>query len=45
MAQLKAQLKDDQDHNNINLKYSQNTQWFSMPIAGQLFDVLVDKGS
>jgi hypothetical protein len=26
LAQLKAQLKNDQDHNNINLKYSQNTK-------------------
>jgi hypothetical protein len=26
LAQLKAQLKNDQDRNSINLKYSQNTQ-------------------
>lgn len=48
MAQLKVQLKNDQDRNNINLKYSQNTQSdFSIKsaLAGQLYDVLVDEGT
>jgi multidrug efflux pump subunit AcrA (membrane-fusion protein) len=48
LAQLKAQLKNDQDRNSINLKYSQNTQSdFSIKsaLAGQLFDVLVDEGT
>jgi hypothetical protein len=26
LAQLKVQLKNDQERNNINLKYSQNSQ-------------------
>jgi multidrug efflux pump subunit AcrA (membrane-fusion protein) len=48
LAQLKVQLKIDQDRNNINLKYSQNTQSdFSIKsaLAGQLYDVLVDEGT
>jgi multidrug efflux pump subunit AcrA (membrane-fusion protein) len=48
LAQLKVQLKNDQDRNNINLKYSQNTQSdFSIKsaLAGQLYDVLVDEGT
>jgi multidrug efflux pump subunit AcrA (membrane-fusion protein) len=48
LAQLKAQLKNDQDRNSINLKYSQNTQSdFSIKsaLAGQLYDILVDEGT
>jgi multidrug efflux pump subunit AcrA (membrane-fusion protein) len=48
LAQLKAQLKNDQDRAIINLKYSQNSQSdFSIKsaLAGQLFDVLVDEGT
>ncbi|MEZ7499385.1 efflux RND transporter periplasmic adaptor subunit [Flavobacterium sp. Arc3] len=48
LAQLRAQLKNDQDRNNINLKYSQNAQSdFSIKsaMAGQLYNVLVDEGT
>lgn len=48
LAQLKAQLKNDQERNRINVKYSQNTQAdFSIKsvLSGQLFDVLVDEGT
>lgn len=48
LAQLKAQLKNEQDRNRINLEYNQNTQGdFSIKsaLAGQLYDVLVDEGT
>ena len=48
LAQLKAQLKNDQDRATINLKYSQNSQSdfnIKSALAGQLFDVLVDEGT
>jgi hypothetical protein len=40
-------LKNDQERNNINLKYSQNSQNDSIKsaLAGQLYDVLVDEGT
>jgi multidrug efflux pump subunit AcrA (membrane-fusion protein) len=48
LAQLRAQLKNDQSRNNINLKISQETQSdFNVKSAfdGQLFDILVKDGS
>ncbi|CAM2983414.1 efflux RND transporter periplasmic adaptor subunit [Flavobacterium frigoris] len=48
LAQLRVQLKNDQDRSSINLKYSQNTQSdFSIKsaMAGRLYDVLVDEGT
>ena len=48
LAQLKAQVKNDQRKSNINLKYSQKTQGdFSVKSAvnGELFDVLVKEGA
>jgi multidrug efflux pump subunit AcrA (membrane-fusion protein) len=48
LAQLRVQLKNDQERNTINLKYNQNTQSdFSIKSAlrGQLYDILVDEGS
>ena len=48
LTQLKAQLKNDQSRNNINLKISQETQSdFNVKSAfdGQLFDILVKDGS
>jgi HlyD family secretion protein len=48
LAQLKVQLKNDQARNNINLKYSQNSQYdysIKSALAGQLYDVLVDEGT
>jgi hypothetical protein len=41
-------LKNDQERNNINLKYSQNSQndySIKSALAGQLYDVLVDEGT
>jgi biotin carboxyl carrier protein len=48
LAQLRVQLKNDQERNTINLKYNQNTQSdFSIKSAlrGELYDILVDEGS
>lgn len=48
LQQLKAQLKNDQNRNNINLKISQKSQSdFSVKSAfsGQLFDILVKEGT
>lgn len=48
LAQLKAQLRNDQNRNEINLKINQKSQGdFSIKSAfsGQLFDVLVKEGA
>jgi HlyD family secretion protein len=48
LAQLKAQVKNDQRKSNINLQYSQKTQGdFTVKSAvnGELFDVLVKEGA
>lgn len=48
LAQLKAQLKNDQDRNSINLKISQKSQSdfnIKSAFSGQLFDVLVKEGT
>lgn len=48
LAQLKAQLKNDQSRNSVNLQINQKSQSdFSVKSAfsGQLFDVLVKKGT
>ena len=48
LAQLKAQLENDQNRNSNRLKYSQNSQSdYSIKSAftGRLFDVLVKEGS
>jgi HlyD family secretion protein len=48
LSQLKAQLKNEQNKNNINLKLNQKSQSdFSVKSAfsGQLFDVLVKEGA
>jgi hypothetical protein len=47
ISTTKVQLKNDQERNNINLKYSQNSQndySIKSALAGQLYDVLVDEG-
>jgi HlyD family secretion protein len=48
LSQLKAQLKNDQNKNNINLKINQKTQSdfnIKSAFSGQLFDVLVKEGT
>ena len=48
LSQLKSQLKNDQNKNNINLKINQKTQNdFSIKsaFAGELFDILVKEGT
>jgi len=48
LSQLKAQLRNDQSRNNINLKISEKTQGdFTVKSAfsGELFDVLVKEGT
>ncbi|WP_413997975.1 efflux RND transporter periplasmic adaptor subunit [Flavobacterium sp. W1B] len=48
LAQLKAQLENDQNRNSINLKFNQKSQSdFSIKSAfsGELFDVLVKEGT
>ena len=48
LAQLKAQLKNDQSRNSVNLRINQKSQNdFSVKsaFAGQLFDVLVKEGT
>ncbi|MFE3870724.1 efflux RND transporter periplasmic adaptor subunit [Flavobacterium sp. ZS1P70] len=48
LAQLKAQLKNDQNRNNINLKISQKSQndfTIKSAFSGELFDVLVKEGA
>jgi HlyD family secretion protein len=48
LAQLKAQLKNDQNRNNINLKINQKSQndfTIKSAFSGELFDVLVKEGA
>ena len=48
LAQLKAQLKNDQNRNSINLKINQKSQndfTIKSAFSGQLFDVLVKEGT
>ncbi|MFE3848470.1 efflux RND transporter periplasmic adaptor subunit [Flavobacterium sp. LB3P45] len=48
LAQLKIQLKNDQNRNNINLKISQKSQndfTIKSALSGELFDVLVKEGA
>ena len=48
LAQLKVQLKNDQNRNNINLKSSEVSQddfTIKSAFSGELFDVLVEEGA
>ncbi|MEC4048534.1 efflux RND transporter periplasmic adaptor subunit [Flavobacterium sp. SUN046] len=48
LAQLKAQLKNDQSRNNINLKINQKSQsdyTVKSAYSGELFDILVKEGA
>ena len=48
LGQLKAQLQNDQNRNNINLKINQKSQsdfTIKSAISGELFDILVKLGS
>ncbi|WP_395047201.1 efflux RND transporter periplasmic adaptor subunit [Flavobacterium sp.] len=48
LSQLKAQLKNDQNKNNINLKINQKSESdfnIKSQFSGQLFDVLVKEGT
>jgi HlyD family secretion protein len=48
LAQLKAQLKNDQNRNNINLRISQKSQndyTVKSVFSGELYDVLVKEGT
>ncbi len=48
LAQLKAQLKNDQNKNKINLEINQKNQsdfYIKSAVSGQLFDVIVKEGT
>jgi HlyD family secretion protein len=48
LSQLKLQLKNEQNKNNVNLKISQKTQsdyQIKSALSGQLYDVLVKEGT